>query len=46
LWIDDADSIATYLRVWKTLQESAAYGHDAQNVINAARRALNPRERP
>ncbi|PWI42562.1 helix-turn-helix transcriptional regulator [Streptomyces sp. ICBB 8177] len=45
LWIDDADSIATYLRVWKTLQESAVYGNDAHNVINAARRALNLPER-
>ncbi|MEU6175352.1 helix-turn-helix transcriptional regulator [Streptantibioticus parmotrematis] len=45
LWIDDSDSIATYLRVWKSLQESAVYGNDAHNVINAARRALNLRER-
>lgn len=29
LWLDDSDSIATYLRVWNTLRESA--------VINAAR---------
>lgn len=43
LWIDDADSIATYLRVWKTLQESAVYGDDARNLINAARRALHAR---
>lgn len=43
LWIDDADSVATYLRVWNTLQESAVYGADAHNIINAARRALNPR---
>lgn len=28
LWINDADSIATYLRVWNTLQESAVYGAD------------------
>jgi hypothetical protein len=41
MWIDDADSIATYLRVWQTLRESAVYGADAQNLINAARRALN-----
>lgn len=40
LWVDDSDSIATYLRVWKTLQQSAVYGPDAQNVINAAQRAL------
>lgn len=43
LWIDDADSIATYLRVWKTLGESAVYGTDAQNLINHARQALNSR---
>lgn len=43
LWIDDADSVATYLRTWRTLSESAVYGADAHNVINAARRALNPR---
>ncbi|GHE65247.1 transcriptional regulator [Streptomyces longispororuber] len=43
LWIDDADSIATYQRVWKTLRESAVYGADAHNVINTARRALGSR---
>ena len=41
LWLDDADSIALYLRTWKTLRESAVYGADAHNVIDAARRALN-----
>lgn len=40
LWIDDADSVATYLRVFDTLRESAVYGSDAHNVINSARRAL------
>lgn len=40
LWIDDAGSIATYLRVWETLRESAVYGADAQRVIGEARRAL------
>lgn len=43
LWLDDADNIALYSKVWKTLRESAVYGADAHNVINAARRALNPR---
>ncbi|MDO0933937.1 helix-turn-helix transcriptional regulator [Streptomyces sp. DG2A-72] len=43
LWLDDADSITTYLRVWDTLRESAVYGADAHNVINHARQALNPR---
>ncbi|MCX4906209.1 helix-turn-helix transcriptional regulator [Streptomyces sp. NBC_00878] len=43
MWLDDDDSVALYLRTWKTLRESAVYGADAHNVINAARRALNPR---
>jgi transcriptional regulator with XRE-family HTH domain len=43
LWIDDSDAVDTYLRTWKTLQESAVYGSDAHALINAARRALNPR---
>ncbi|MFJ3713744.1 helix-turn-helix domain-containing protein [Streptomyces sp. NPDC090053] len=43
LWIDDVDSVATYLRVWNTLQESAVYGADAHHIINTARRALTPR---
>ncbi|MFE6284199.1 helix-turn-helix domain-containing protein [Streptomyces sp. NPDC057877] len=41
LWLDDADTIATYLRVWNTLRESALYGADAHKTINAARRALD-----
>ncbi|RMB79952.1 helix-turn-helix transcriptional regulator [Streptomyces shenzhenensis] len=43
IWLDDADSVATYLRVWSTLSESTVYGADAQNVIHRARRALAPR---
>ncbi|MGW4446134.1 helix-turn-helix domain-containing protein [Streptomyces sp. NPDC004682] len=43
LWLDDADSVALYLRTWNTLRESAVYGADAHNVISAARRALNLR---
>ncbi|WP_432021296.1 helix-turn-helix domain-containing protein [Streptomyces sp. 1222.5] len=43
LWLDDADSIATYLRVWNVLRESAVFGADAQNVIHRARHALNTR---
>ena len=42
LWLDDADSVALYLRTWRTLRESAVYGSDAHSVISAARRALNP----
>ncbi|MBV7696143.1 helix-turn-helix transcriptional regulator [Streptomyces sp. TRM70350] len=41
LWLDDAETVALYLRIWRTLRESAVYGADAQNVINRARRALN-----
>ena len=41
LWIDDEASVDTYLRTWRTLRESAVYGADAQNLINAARRALH-----
>ncbi|MET9957502.1 helix-turn-helix transcriptional regulator [Streptomyces sp. NPDC006326] len=40
LWLDDADSIATYDRAWNALRESAVYGADAQRVISEARRAL------
>lgn len=43
LWLDDADSVALYSKVWNTLRESAVYGADAHNVINAARRALGSR---
>ncbi len=43
LRLDDADSMATYSRVWRTLPESAVYGADAHNVIDAARRDLNAR---
>lgn len=42
MWLDDADNIALYARVRRTLRESAEYGSDAHNVINAARRALKP----
>lgn len=41
IWLDDAESVASYLRVWRTLQESAVYGADAQNVIHRVRRGLN-----
>ena len=42
LWLDDVDSVAAYMRVWKTLRESAECGADVHKVISAARRALNP----
>ncbi|MDW8806292.1 helix-turn-helix transcriptional regulator [Streptomyces scabiei] len=40
IWLDDADNIALYMRVWNTLRESAVYGADAQQVITKARQAL------
>lgn len=43
LWLDDTDTVATYLRVWDTLRASAMYGVDAQNVISSARRGLTLR---
>ncbi|MGW0839076.1 helix-turn-helix domain-containing protein [Streptomyces sp. NPDC002787] len=43
LWLDDADSVALYQKVWSTLSESAVYGAEAHHVINSARRALNQR---
>ncbi|MBT2505911.1 helix-turn-helix domain-containing protein [Streptomyces sp. ISL-98] len=43
LWLDDADSVATYLRVWRTLKKSAVFGVDAQNMINRVRRSMRPR---
>ncbi|MFE2045948.1 helix-turn-helix domain-containing protein [Streptomyces sp. NPDC059477] len=43
LWLDDAETVVSYRKVWDTLRESAVYGADAQNVINTARRALNVR---
>ncbi|MEV7151880.1 helix-turn-helix transcriptional regulator [Streptomyces sp. NPDC093084] len=43
LWLDDADSVALYLRTWRTLRESAVHGADAHHLIDAARRALAPR---
>ena len=43
IWLDDAESVATYLKVWRTLRESAVYGADAQNVIARVRRSVHPR---
>ncbi|WP_018545470.1 helix-turn-helix domain-containing protein [Streptomyces sp. LaPpAH-108] len=42
-WIDDADSVDTYLRTWNTLRESAVYGTAAQSLVSAARQRLNAR---
>ncbi|MFI9036030.1 helix-turn-helix domain-containing protein [Streptomyces sp. NPDC053726] len=43
LWLDDADTIATYQRVWQALSESAVFGAEAQHVIAQARRCLDVR---
>ncbi|MFG2650127.1 helix-turn-helix domain-containing protein [Streptomyces sp. NPDC048436] len=43
MWLDDADNITLYSKVWNTLRESAVYGADAHNAISSARRALNAR---
>ncbi|GAA1915211.1 helix-turn-helix domain-containing protein [Streptantibioticus ferralitis] len=41
LWLDDAQNIALYLKIWETLNSSAVYGADAQQLITRARRALD-----
>ncbi|MFJ2607744.1 MULTISPECIES: helix-turn-helix domain-containing protein [unclassified Streptomyces] len=41
IWLDDHENVTLYNKVWHTLNESAVYGTDAQNVINNARRSLN-----
>lgn len=43
LWLDDDDSLAMYLKVWRTLRESAVAGAEAQNVINRVRRFVRAR---
>jgi transcriptional regulator with XRE-family HTH domain len=43
LWLDDAETVASYRRAWETLRESAVYGADAQKVINRVLRTLHPR---
>ncbi|WP_406507503.1 helix-turn-helix domain-containing protein [Streptomyces sp. NBC_00212] len=41
LWLDDAETVAVYGRVWQALADSAVYGADAHRVITRARRALD-----
>ncbi|AWZ09447.1 hypothetical protein DRB96_39160 [Streptomyces sp. ICC1] len=41
LWLDDADSVGVYRKVWQALSDSAVYGADAHRVIARARRALD-----
>jgi len=40
LWLDDAETIALYRRVWDTLAESAVFGAEAQQVIARVRRSI------
>ncbi|MER7222980.1 helix-turn-helix domain-containing protein [Streptomyces rubradiris] len=40
LWLDDAETIALYRRVWDTFAESAVFGAEAQQVIARVRRSL------
>ncbi len=40
LWLDGADTVALYRRVWESLRESAVFGAEAQHVIARARQAL------
>ncbi|MGK5631281.1 helix-turn-helix domain-containing protein [Streptomyces sp. URMC 123] len=41
LWLDDAENIALYLRVWDILRQSAVYGRPAHRLIARARAALD-----
>lgn len=40
LWLDDAETIALYRRVWDTFAEAAVYGPEAQQVIARVRRSI------
>ncbi|NUT29846.1 MAG: helix-turn-helix transcriptional regulator [Streptomyces sp.] len=40
LWLDDAETIALYHRVWDTFAESAVFGAEAQQVIARVRRGI------
>ncbi|MFD6342497.1 helix-turn-helix domain-containing protein [Streptomyces sp. NPDC060131] len=41
LWVDDNVGLATYLRVWDTLNESAVYDAEAHRIITRAARMLS-----
>jgi transcriptional regulator with XRE-family HTH domain len=41
LWLDDAQNVALYLKIWETLNASAVYGAEAQRIIARARAALS-----
>ncbi|QXE36232.1 helix-turn-helix transcriptional regulator [Streptomyces sp. GMY02] len=40
LWLDNADSVGVYQKVWRALSESAVHGAEAHRVIARARHAL------
>lgn len=40
IWLDDADSVTLYTKVWATLRDSAVFGAEAQHVVARVRRAL------
>ncbi|MET9464438.1 helix-turn-helix transcriptional regulator [Streptomyces sp. NPDC006544] len=39
-WLEDSHAVATYQRVWATLNRSAVFGSEAQQVITQVRRHL------
>jgi transcriptional regulator with XRE-family HTH domain len=41
LWLDDAESVALYIRVWQMLAEAAVYGPAAHRLIARARAQLD-----
>ncbi|MCX5387846.1 helix-turn-helix transcriptional regulator [Streptomyces sp. NBC_00083] len=41
LWLDDAETVGVYRRVWDALSESAVHGAQAHRLITRARRALD-----
>lgn len=41
LWLDSADDVALYLKVWNLLRESAVYDHHAHRLIVRARAQLS-----
>ncbi|MFJ3791201.1 helix-turn-helix domain-containing protein [Kitasatospora sp. NPDC090091] len=40
LWLDQADNVALYLRVWEALAGAAVYGADAHRIVARCRRPL------
>ncbi|MET9416491.1 helix-turn-helix transcriptional regulator [Streptomyces klenkii] len=41
LWLDDAENVILYTRVWETLKKSAVYGRQAQRLVARARASLD-----